>query len=227
MLDLKQIIGKALRRRGVRCNTKYFIRISDCFGTLLKVTGLDLLCRMGYWYLHTICLSMGILYVLLCLFSASKTGTFLVSASDNKESYMLQVKNVCLTHKKDLRSFVENFSFTLNPGDKAVIIGEEGNGKSTLLKWIYSPELIENYVEARGERLLGKEILGYLPQELPSCYSERTVYDYFSESVHFFDLSYLYIFFNTDKFIFWQLHFGVPSPMLYTEFCCFSFLLFS
>lgn len=47
----------------------------------------------------------------------------------------------------------EDFSFVLNPGDKAVIIGEEGNGKSTLLKWIYDPEMIENYADARGERI--------------------------------------------------------------------------
>ena len=47
---------------------------------------------------------------------------------------MLQVRNVSLIHKKDLRTLVSDFSFTLNPGDKAVIIGEEGNGKSTLLK---------------------------------------------------------------------------------------------
>ena len=50
---------------------------------------------------------------------------------------MLQIKNLSITHKKDLRVILNDFSCVLNDGDKAVIIGEEGNGKSTLLKWIY------------------------------------------------------------------------------------------
>lgn len=74
---------------------------------------------------------------------------------------MLQIKNLNLTHKKDLRVILSEFNLVLNKGDKAVIIGEEGNGKSTLMKWIYNPLLIDNYIEAEGERLVGKEILGY------------------------------------------------------------------
>ena len=49
---------------------------------------------------------------------------------------MLQIQNLTLIHQKDLRTIVQDFSFSLQPGDRAVIIGEEGNGKSTLLKWI-------------------------------------------------------------------------------------------
>ena len=60
---------------------------------------------------------------------------------------MLQLRNITITHKKDLREIVRDFSFVLNPGDKAVIIGEEGNGKSTLLKLIYQEELIQPYAE--------------------------------------------------------------------------------
>ncbi len=103
---------------------------------------------------------------------------------------MLQIKNVSFIHKKDLRTLVSDFSFVLNAGDKAVIIGEEGNGKSTLLKWIYDPELTEDYVEARGERISGNEVMGYLPQELPECSKNLTIYAYFSESSRFYDLSY-------------------------------------
>ena len=54
---------------------------------------------------------------------------------------MIQVKNLNIVHKKDLRTIIENFSLVLNDGDKAVMIGEEGNGKSTLLKWIYDPQM--------------------------------------------------------------------------------------
>ena len=48
---------------------------------------------------------------------------------------MLQIKKLNLTHKKDLRVILDDFNLVLNDGDKAVIIGEEGNGKSTLMKY--------------------------------------------------------------------------------------------
>ena len=41
---------------------------------------------------------------------------------------MLQVKNLTLIHKKDLTTLIEGLTFTLAPGDRAAIIGEEGNG---------------------------------------------------------------------------------------------------
>jgi ATPase subunit of ABC transporter with duplicated ATPase domains len=61
--------------------------------------------------------------------------------------FMFQIKNVTLVHRKDLRTIIDDLSLTLNYGDRAVMIGEEGNGKSTLMKWIYDPSLIEDYVE--------------------------------------------------------------------------------
>ena len=85
---------------------------------------------------------------------------------------MLNVKNLTITHRKDLRVILDKFNMTLNDGDKAVIIGEEGNGKSTLMKWIYDPELAEEYAECEGERILGGEVLGYLPQENPPVSEE-------------------------------------------------------
>ena len=94
---------------------------------------------------------------------------------------MIQLKDVTLMHKKDLRVILEHFCVVLNRGDKAVIIGEEGNGKSTLMKWIYSQEMVEDYIEATGEKILGQERLGYLPQELPISELDKTVYEYFSQ----------------------------------------------
>lgn len=100
---------------------------------------------------------------------------------------MLQIKKLTITHKKDLRSIVQNFSLVLNDGDKAVMIGEEGNGKSTVLKWIYDPEMIEDYAEGMGERILNRERLGYLAQELPAVHKEKTLYEYFSEEPAFWE----------------------------------------
>ncbi len=100
---------------------------------------------------------------------------------------MLQIKKLNLTHKKDLRVILNDFNLVLNDGDKAVIIGEEGNGKSTLMKWIYNPALIENYIEADGERVMGNERLGYLPQEMPDEDKKKTIYEYFSEEEIFWE----------------------------------------
>lgn len=100
---------------------------------------------------------------------------------------MLQIKNLTLLHKKDLHELIKDFNFVLNPGDKAVLIGEEGNGKSTLLKWIYNPEIVEDYMEAVGERVISGERLGYLPQELPEKDQQKTIYEYFCEEENFYN----------------------------------------
>lgn len=100
---------------------------------------------------------------------------------------MFQIKNVTLTHKKDLRTILEDFSLVLNDGDRVVMIGEEGNGKSTLMKWIYDPELVEDYMDWSGEKIINGEKIGYLPQELPEAEKAKTVYEYFMESPDFLD----------------------------------------
>ena len=96
--------------------------------------------------------------------------------------FMLQIKNLSIIHNKDLKTLIDDFSFVLNPGDKAVIIGEEGNGKSTLLKWIYDPEIVEDYSDCSGERIIHNERLGYLPQELSDADKDKTVCEFFMES---------------------------------------------
>ena len=58
------------------------------------------------------------------------------------------------------------FSWVLNPGDKAVLIGEEGNGKSTFLKLLYKNSLWTIMPSIPGNYKNG-ETIGYLPQEMP------------------------------------------------------------
>lgn len=100
---------------------------------------------------------------------------------------MLQIKNLNIAHKKDLRILLQDFSCVLNAGDKAVVIGEEGDGKSTLLKWIYDPALVEDYTEAAGERVMNGERLAYLPQELPGKDTGKSVYEFFAEEPAFYE----------------------------------------
>lgn len=101
--------------------------------------------------------------------------------------FMLQIQNLKITHKKDLRVILQDFSCVLNKGDKAVIIGEEGNGKSTLLKWLYDPELTEEYAEASGERIVNGERLAYLPQELPKEEEGKSLYEFFAKEPLFYE----------------------------------------
>lgn len=101
---------------------------------------------------------------------------------------MLQIKQLTITHKKDLRRIVQDLSFTLNPGDKAAIIGEEGNGKSTLLKLIYDEALVEDYAEYTGEIIKNSEIPGYLAQELTPPEKEMSVYEFLAREPAFFDM---------------------------------------
>lgn len=102
---------------------------------------------------------------------------------------MIQIKHLTIRHKKDYRILLENFSLTLNPGDKCALIGEEGNGKSTLLKLLYDPALVENYAEYEGELLRTGERLGYLPQELPVQLRQLSIYEYLTETDSFYDQS--------------------------------------
>ena len=102
---------------------------------------------------------------------------------------MLQIKNLTVFHKKDLRTILQDFNFVLNDGDKTVIIGEEGNGKSTLLKLIYDPALVEDYVEYTGVIHTGRQKLGYIAQEMPAEHMDKTIYEYFCEAPLFFDLT--------------------------------------
>lgn len=102
---------------------------------------------------------------------------------------MIKINNLNFTHIDDNRILLKDFSIVLNKGDKVVIIGEEGNGKSTLLKWIYNPSLISEYIEYTGSINTDNEIVGYLPQEMCDEDLGKTVYEYFLDSEMLFDLS--------------------------------------
>lgn len=92
---------------------------------------------------------------------------------------MLDIKNVTISKKEDNRILVKDFNFTLNQGDKAVIIGEEGNGKSTLLKFIYNKTMLDDYCDYSG-LILGSNKLGYLEQEMDDKWLNSTVAEFLS-----------------------------------------------
>ena len=100
---------------------------------------------------------------------------------------MLQVKNLTITHKKDLTTLVEGLTFTLSPGDRAAVIGEEGNGKSTLLRLLCAPASVEPYVEWTGEIVDQGLCKGYLAQELTQDELAMSVWEFCQADAAFGD----------------------------------------
>lgn len=90
---------------------------------------------------------------------------------------MLELKNINISLSLSGRELINDFSFTLHKGDKAAVIGEEGNGKSTLLQYIYNSALTESYCECSG-KVLCRGIIGYLPQMLDSKSMDMKIADF-------------------------------------------------
>ena len=51
-----------------------------------------------------------------------------------KDNNMIKINQLTITQNKDLRDLISDLNITIQDGEKVAIIGEEGNGKSTLLK---------------------------------------------------------------------------------------------
>lgn len=90
---------------------------------------------------------------------------------------MLEIKDlsIIVNHKY----IIKDLSLTLNQKDKLAIIGEEGNGKSTLLKVILGRC---EYAEVDGVINLKGNRIGYLEQSISAEHLKKTVYEYLLQS---------------------------------------------
>ncbi|MGT2799975.1 ATP-binding cassette domain-containing protein [Streptococcus marmotae] len=92
---------------------------------------------------------------------------------------MLQIKHLTMTHEKDLTDLVTDLSLVVNRGDKVALIGEEGNGKSSLLKWMMKEELVQSYIQFTGQIYRDFVYYSFIPQQLPKRLETLTLNDYF------------------------------------------------
>ena len=76
---------------------------------------------------------------------------------------MLKIDNLTITTHKG-RNLLKDFSFVLNENDKIALIGEEGNGKSTIIKIMAGID-VSDYVTYTGS-IICNERIGYLPQAI-------------------------------------------------------------
>ena len=90
---------------------------------------------------------------------------------------MLLIKNVTI---KDLSNhyLLEDFSYSLGNKEKVGIIGEEGNGKSTLLKWIKDSASIESYTVVSGTMDTDIKHIAYFEQRLHESWNDSQIFEY-------------------------------------------------
>lgn len=86
---------------------------------------------------------------------------------------MLEIKDLSI--EVNHKIIIEKLSIVVNKGDKVAIIGEEGNGKSTLLKAIMNEC---SYAKVTGSINYKGNRLGYLEQMINEVNLEKSVFDY-------------------------------------------------
>lgn len=102
---------------------------------------------------------------------------------------MLEIKNMSIMI--GTRYLVKSLNLTLNNGDKLAIIGEEGNGKSSILKAIISKC---KYAEVTGNINFNNAKIGYLEQSINEENLNKKVFDFifFNEEDYYCKVNNLY-----------------------------------
>ena len=91
----------------------------------------------------------------------------------------VQIKNLCFKYDKNNPNYIiNNLNFDLHKGEKFLVVGENGVGKSTLLKL-----LVGLLKPDEGEINIGKKTdIGYYAQELEILQTAKTILENFSDT---------------------------------------------
>ena len=107
-----------------------------------------------------------------------------------KGNNMIKINHLTITQNKDLRDLISDLNMTIQDGEKVAIIGEEGNGKSTLLRTLMGERLADFSIS--GEIQSDLQSLAYIPQHLPEELKKKSLQDYFFLESADLDFSILY-----------------------------------
>lgn len=91
---------------------------------------------------------------------------------------VLEIKDLTIETTSG-KPLVSGLNLVLNDGDRVAVIGEEGNGKSTLLKAIYNSKEVEKYCYISGNISKDDLTMGYLEQSLDTGWNDKYVYEFF------------------------------------------------
>ncbi|MEG0255068.1 MAG: ATP-binding cassette domain-containing protein [Vagococcus sp.] len=94
---------------------------------------------------------------------------------------MMKLTNISLMEEKTGRYLIQDLSLVINDDTKLAIIGEEGNGKSSLLHAIRNRHDVISYLQVTGDISSTYQHIGYLNQSLILDDEELIVADLFDE----------------------------------------------
>lgn len=96
---------------------------------------------------------------------------------------MINITNLRITLNKDQRILVDDLNLQINTGDRIAIIGEEGNGKSSVLKAIADAGSLEDYAVFKMSGNILKSKIEYVSQTLDLDSLTKTVYEYLTSKL--------------------------------------------
>ena len=123
---------------------------------------------------------------------------------------MIQIQHLTITHTKDLRELVHDLNLTIATGEKVAIIGEEGNGKSSLLALLVNPKAHFDHLSYEGTINKPHSPQVYIPQQISDDLQSLTLNDYFFADTYDLDYATLYrladeLHFDSERFASSQL----------------------
>lgn len=83
-----------------------------------------------------------------------------------------------MTHLSDLSVLIQDLNVVVNEGEKVAVIGDEGTGKSTLLRYINNDKEVFEFVSIESEKTNHFQKIGYLPQIMPKSHESLTIQEY-------------------------------------------------